>query len=145
MKYLLALCALVLFFSCSTKSQAVVDKETIVKYIADKKLNAVEGPQGLYYIIRTEGTGKTPSSASSVEVTYKGTLVDGTIFDESSNSILLKLTDVIKGWQLGLPLIKEQGAITLIVPSGLAYGSAAKGTIPANSVLIFDIALLSVF
>jgi FKBP-type peptidyl-prolyl cis-trans isomerase FkpA len=54
------------------------------------------------------------------------------------------LGQLIVGWQKGLPLISSGGKITLYIPPSLGYGSAAAGSIPANSILIFDIELISV-
>jgi FKBP-type peptidyl-prolyl cis-trans isomerase FkpA len=146
MKYLsvIGLLFAIVFSSCSA-DQSETDATTIKNYITTKNLNAVEGPSGLWYVIRTAGSGKTPTINDQVEVTYKGQLSDGTVFENATNSTLLALKNTIKGWQVGLPLIKENGEITLIIPSALGYGTRATGNIPANSVLIFDIALLSVF
>ena len=66
-------------------------------------------------------------------------------FDQSSsNGITFPLSGVIQGWQEGIPLFKEGGSGILLIPSALGYGSQSVGTIPANSVLIFDINLIDV-
>jgi FKBP-type peptidyl-prolyl cis-trans isomerase FkpA len=51
---------------------------------------------------------------------------------------------LILGWQYGIPLVKAGGRIMLYLPPSLGYGSQSTGTIPANSVLIFDITLQGV-
>ena len=58
--------------------------------------------------------------------------------------ITFPLSGVIQGWQEGIPLFKEGGSGILLIPSALGYGSQSVGSIPANSVLIFDINLIDV-
>ncbi len=109
-----------------------------------KKAGVVETESGLQYIINEPGNGNHPGPYSTVKVHYKGTLLDGTVFDETeegSEAIELSLDRVIAGWTEGLQLIGEGGKITLYVPSELGYGSRAAGTIPANSTLVFDVTL----
>jgi len=54
------------------------------------------------------------------------------------------IDDLIEGWQIGIRLFKEGGNGTLIIPSRYAYGSDSPGSIPPNSVLLFNIELLDV-
>ncbi len=80
-------------------------------------------------------------------VHYKGTLTDGTVFDEvpeTASAIQLTLDRVIPGWTEGLGLIGEGGKATLYIPSELGYGSRGTNGIEPNSPLIFDIQLDSV-
>jgi FKBP-type peptidyl-prolyl cis-trans isomerase FkpA len=80
-----------------------------------------------------------------VRVAYKGYFVDGSVFDESSEQgISFNLQQVIKGWTEGIPLFKEGGNGILLIPSALAYGTKDKGSVPANSVLLFDVKLIEV-
>jgi FKBP-type peptidyl-prolyl cis-trans isomerase FkpA/FKBP-type peptidyl-prolyl cis-trans isomerase FklB len=51
---------------------------------------------------------------------------------------------LIKGWQIGIPLMKKGGKATFYVPSELGYGGNDMGAIPPNSILIFDIELIDV-
>jgi FKBP-type peptidyl-prolyl cis-trans isomerase FkpA len=126
-------------------SQESADYNIIKKYISDNGLSATATGSGLYYVITTEGKGVQPNSNSDVIVTYKGYLTNGTVFDQSKASgFATNLTNVIKGWQEGLPLFKKGGKGKLLIPSALGYGSAAQSGIPANSVLIFDIELVDV-
>nr|MBA3682346.1 FKBP-type peptidyl-prolyl cis-trans isomerase [Bacteroidota bacterium] len=86
-----------------------------------------------------------PKSSSNVTVNYKGSLRDGTVFDQSGAAgISIGLNSVIEGWKEGIPLFKKGGKGVLLIPSALGYGDKATGKIPANSVLIFDIELLNV-
>lgn len=135
-------------FACkkkSTDSQATIDDKAITKYLSDNKLSATATGSGLYYIITTQGTGVNPQINSTVTVNYKGYLTDGTVFDQTSPSgATFGLSQVIKGWQEGIPYFKKGGKGKLLIPSALGYGSQATGSIPPNSVLIFDIELINV-
>ena len=97
----------------------------------------------LYYIVEEEGNGTYPNLSAIVEVNYKGTLLDGTVFDEGTVSNY-PLYVYINGWQEGIRLFSEGGRGTLFVPSKLGYGTTSSTTIPANSVLIFEIELVNV-
>lgn len=141
-----ALFAVILSFSsCKKKSsnfQATVDHEQIAKYVAANNLQGQYTSSGIYYVIETPGSSSHPTISSTVTVNYKGTLLDGTVFDQESN-VSFPLSNVIKGWQQGIPLIGSGGQILLIIPSGLGYGSSQQGSIPPNSVLIFNVTLKS--
>ncbi|MDR2563907.1 MAG: FKBP-type peptidyl-prolyl cis-trans isomerase [Prevotellaceae bacterium] len=104
---------------------------------------------GLQYKIENEGMGIKPTADDEVEVHYKGTLLDGRVFDSSidrGQSAKFVLGRVIPGWIEGLQLIGEGGRITLYVPANLAYGDrGAPGTIiEPNATLIFNVELLKV-
>jgi FKBP-type peptidyl-prolyl cis-trans isomerase FkpA len=135
-----------LISSCKkAEKQAEEDEEIISKYITDHNLNAIATGSGLYVVITDPGTGSSCNSTSDVTVDYKGYFTDGTIFDESnSTGITFNLANVIAGWTEGIPYFKEGGNGILLVPSALGYGDESNGGIPANSVLIFDVALLDV-
>lgn len=129
----------------NTATQAELDEKIITDYIASNQLNATATGSGLYYVISTQGSGVQPNSNSNVTVNYKGSLKDGTVFDQSAaNGVTFNLNNVIKGWQEGIPLFKKGGKGVLLIPSALGYGDKSVGNIPANSVLIFDIELLNV-
>jgi FKBP-type peptidyl-prolyl cis-trans isomerase FkpA len=126
-------------------SQAEADENKIKKYITDNQLNAAATGSGLYYVITNPGTGANPNRSSNITVVYKGYLTDGSVFDESkSTGFNTNLTSVIAGWQEGIPYFKKGGKGKLLIPSALGYGAQAVSSIPANSVLIFDIELLDV-
>ena len=129
-----------------TEDRSAEDESTITQYIADNKITgAIATGSGLYYVIPKQGSGSQPSASSDVRVKYKGYLTNGTVFDETVNAgVKFNLASVIKGWQEGIPLFKQGGKGQLFIPSALAYGDKAQNSIPANSVLIFDIELLEV-
>lgn len=126
-------------------AQLALDDAAIVNYLAVNKLTAKKDTaSGLFYQIVSPGTGSVAVAlTSNITVNYTGTLLSGTVFDQAS-SVSFVLGQLIKGWQIGLPFIRSGGNIILYIPSGLGYGTSANGTIPANSVLIFNISLLSV-
>lgn len=103
---------------------------------------------GLYYEVIEEGSGAKPTSADEVTVHYKGALPDGKVFDDSNRRgepLDLELANVIKGWQLGIPLMSVGAKYRLYVPSALGYGErGAGGDIPPYSPLIFDIELIGI-
>jgi len=148
-RYLVLVLVVLCFSTCKKKSktsQAATDEKIITEYIANHNLNAKATGSGLYYVIKTQGTGAQPTSTSKVKIDYLGYLTDGTVFDLSpTGGYMSDLNNVIKGWQEGVPYFKKGGKGTLLIPSALAYGNQIQGTIPANSVLIFDITLIDVY
>ena len=94
------------------------------------------------------GEGKQPGRTSTVVVHYRGSLVDGTVFDASSERgapLTFRLDQVIRGWTEGLQLMREGGQATLVIPATLGYGSGGAGAdIPPNATLIFTVELLTV-
>ena len=147
-KYLYLFTFVLIFISCSDKTDTSFEPETeqdIIQYIEDNNLNATRSNSGLYYVINNEGSGARPTSTSSVTVDYKGYFLDGVVFDESnSNGISFGLNEVIQGWTEGITYFREGGNGILLVPYNLGYGESGRGSIPGGSVLIFDIRLLSV-
>jgi FKBP-type peptidyl-prolyl cis-trans isomerase FkpA len=142
--------ALMVLNACKKKETVdynAQNKADIEKYVADNNLNAQSTPSGLYYVIDKQGSGPKPTINSAVSVGYKGYLVDGSVFDETPKNqpATFKLSNVIKGWQEGIQLFNEGGSGLLLIPSSLGYGSNDRPGIPAYSVLIFEIDLVSVF
>ena len=154
MKHLIpALLALTLFISCAKKKTETADtnidyvaknEQEIKDYVAKNKLDAHRSDSGLYYVINEPGTGTQPTASSNVTVAYKGSFIDGKVFDESSAGISFGLDQVIKGWTEGIPYFKTGGTGILLVPAHLGYGNNDYSSIPGGSVLIFDIKLISV-
>jgi FKBP-type peptidyl-prolyl cis-trans isomerase FkpA len=145
-KILFGLACLLLLFSCKEKEpQADIDERLIQKHIADNNLNAIGTGSGLYYVIQDSGLAGRPNINSVVSVYYRGELTDGSVFDEQQapeSPLQFPLANLIPGWQEGIPLIGKTGRQTLLIPSSLGYGSRQTGSIPSNSVLIFDIELV---
>ncbi len=124
--------------------------EDNVKFLAEngKKDGVITLESGLQYEVITKGEGtEKPSLSDQVKTHYHGTLINGTVFDSSverNEPITFPVGGVIKGWIEALQLMVEGDKWRLTVPSELAYGGAAQGQIPANSVLIFEVELIEI-
>ncbi|GMT45121.1 MAG: hypothetical protein IEMM0006_0953 [bacterium] len=133
------------FAGCSKdniKKQSETDHQLILNYVTSHNLKGQFTGSGLYYVILKSGNANHPTLSSTLNTDYKGYFLNGKIFDQGTG-VPFPLSRVIKGWQEGLQLIGEGGKIKLIVPSALAYGNTQSGSIPPNSVLVFDITLNS--
>ena len=132
-----------LTFSCK-EDQLQLDRDIIEEYIAEHDLDAESTPSGLYYVIEKPGNDQRPDLSHDVEVKYRGYLTSGQVFDETTgnNTLTAPLSNLILGWQEGIPLFGKSGKGILLIPSHLGYGDRQVGVIPENSVLIFDIELI---
>jgi FKBP-type peptidyl-prolyl cis-trans isomerase FklB len=113
-----------------------------------KKAGVVTTASGLQYEIVKKADGPQPKPTDVVTVHYEGKLTDGKVFDSSverGSPIDLPVSGVIPGWVEGLQLMHVGEKIKLYIPSDLAYGAQSPSpTIPANSVLVFDLELLGI-
>ena len=105
-------------------------------------------PDGLQYKVLQEGTGPKPTTADSVTVNYRGTLLNGTEFDSSykrGQPATFNVGQIIKGWTEALELMPVGSKWQLFIPSELAYGPRGAGRdIGPNSTLVFEVELLSI-
>jgi FKBP-type peptidyl-prolyl cis-trans isomerase len=103
---------------------------------------------GLQYKVIVAGTGAMPTSDSRVQVSYRGTLIDGREFDASTKhggAVELNVAEVIPGWTEALQKMKEGAKWELYLPSELAYGPQGTGDmIGPSSTLVFEVELLKV-
>ena len=103
---------------------------------------------GLQFKVVEEGKGATPKANDTVEVHYRGKLIDGKEFDSSysrNQPAQFPVKAVIPGWTEALQLMKEGAKYELTIPANLAYGERGQPPqIPPNSVLVFDVELLKV-
>ncbi|WJV53576.1 FKBP-type peptidyl-prolyl cis-trans isomerase [Pectobacteriaceae bacterium CE90] len=123
------------------------DKGTKYRDAFAKEKGVKKTKSGLLYKVDKEGTGAVPKDSDTVVVNYKGTLVDGTEFDNSykrGEPLSFRLDGVIPGWTEGLKHVKKGGKIELVIPPALAYGETGVPGIPPNSTLVFDVELLDV-
>ena len=98
---------------------------------------------GLQYTIIAAGAEEKIQPQDTVWVNYKGTLLNGEVFDQN-DSTQFTANRVIKGWTEGLGLLGEGGKATLYIPSDLAYGENGTRGIEPNSTLIFEVEVLKV-
>lgn len=118
------------------------------KFIADNKTKpgVKTTPSGLQYIVLKQGQGESPKLGQRVKVLYKGSLIDGTVFDETknrNNPLENGVGQFIKGWTEGLQLMKKGAKYKFFIPQELAYGSQQRGsTIKPYSALVFEVELI---
>ena len=131
------------------KAEAAKSEAEGKKYLEDnaKKPGVKTTDTGLQYEVLREGKGKHPKATDTVEVNYKGTLIDGTEFDSSykrGQTAKFPLNRVIPGWTEGVQLMTVGSKYRFVIPANIAYGDRDSGTIPANSTLIFEVELMSI-
>ena len=161
MKRILLLSGLliILFSACKKQTfndsrQATIDDLKIQAYIKANNIDVVKDPSGLYYQIVTTNPGPHPTVTDTVQVSYVGKLLNGTVFAPETTPVLQDMPTAIKGWQIGLPMIgadhiNKAARIRLIIPSALAYGSVVYNgyaiPVPANSCVDFTIDLIGFY
>ena len=110
-------------------------------------------PEGFYYKIKQEGTGRAVSNLCSyLTVEYEGSLFNGKVFDstKAGQPAFFQLGGVIVGWQKAIPLIKAGGEMTIYIPPSLGYGNREMKdqdgniVLPRNSYLIFDVKVIDI-
>lgn len=102
---------------------------------------------GLQYRVERAGNGPKPTASDIVRVHYKGTLLDGTVFDSSyerGQPAEFGLAQVIPGWAEGVALMPVGSKYTFWIPSSLAYGEGGGGPIPPNAMLTFEVELVDI-
>lgn len=133
-------------YNLRKERQADQNKEEGMKFLADNKTK--EGvtalPSGLQYKVLREGSGPSPRATDSVEVLYRGTLVNGTEFDSRGTPMTVKVDGAIKGWAEALQLMKTGEKWQIFVPAELAYDKRPSSRIPAGSTLIFELELIAI-
>lgn len=145
-----------------TTKQLEIDAEILDNYLAENNINAQTTEKGLRYIITKEGSGPKPERGQIVEVAYTGKLLDGEVFDTSYEALAkelniydprreykpysfgLEVGSVIQGWHVGIALLNEGAKATLYIPSSLGYRDQGSGKIKPNSILVFDVELVSI-
>lgn len=103
--------------------------------------------QGVLYEVINSGDGKQANLRSIVSVYYKGELINGKVFDDNTKQgypDAFRLNELITGWQIALPQMKEGDKWRIFIPSELGYGKRGTHGIPGDSTLIFEIELVKV-
>ncbi|MDE2183097.1 MAG: FKBP-type peptidyl-prolyl cis-trans isomerase [Alphaproteobacteria bacterium] len=110
-----------------------------------KKAGVVSMP-GIQYQVLKHGNGPQPSRSDCVTVNYKGSLINGKVFDQTKpgQSATFRAGLLIPGWVEALQMMHVGDKWRLVIPAGLAYGrtGAGDGVIPPNQTLIFELELL---
>ena len=104
-------------------------------------------PSGLQIRVIKSGMGQTPGPDDIVTVSYRGSLVDGTVFDQTKPGEThdLPANKVVPGWIEALSLMKEGDEWELVLPAELGYGDRrASAAIPPGQVLTFTLQLFAV-
>jgi FKBP-type peptidyl-prolyl cis-trans isomerase FklB len=125
------------------------EKEAGAKFLQENKnkSDVTELPNGIQYEVLKEGEGRQPKPNSNIKAHYRGSLLNGKEFDSSykrNQPFTARLTQLIKGWQEVIPMMKEGSTWRLWIPSDLAYGDNGAGGIPGGATLQFDVELLQV-
>ena len=133
---------------------AKYENAAILKYIKDNNLGSFTPTgTGLYYKVNTAGAGDSILLDSTIKVSYTGKLLNGKAFETvtDDNATSFVLNDLAKGWQQGIPKVRQGGSIRLIMPSHLGYGISGSTNpytgltdIPPFSALDFDIKVIDV-
>lgn len=103
--------------------------------------------KGVCYKVINEGSGKEALNANVVSVYYKGSLMNGYVFDDNTAQgypDAFRLRELIEGWQIAIPQMKEGDKWIIYISSEVGYGKRGEQGIPGNSALIFEIELVKV-
>lgn len=121
------------------------DKE-IKSFIQKRGMIFKKSESGLYYRILNEGEGDFVKFTDEVSFTYKGTFLNGKVFDQQfeRKPVTFEVKDLIEGWKEGIMYLKKGGKAVLIVPPHLGYGDYELNAIPPNSILYFEIEVVDV-
>ncbi|MDG6348245.1 FKBP-type peptidyl-prolyl cis-trans isomerase [Luteimonas sp. 8-5] len=132
-------------------ADASANAEAGAKFLAEnaKKPGVVTTDSGLQYLVIEPGKGDKPTAEDTVRVNYKGSLLDGTVFDDSAQhggAAEFPLAQVVPGWQEGIVLMPVGSKYRFWIPSELGYGETGTpgGPIPPNSTLVFEVELLDI-
>lgn len=113
-----------------------------------KKVGILELPSGLQYKVLKRGNGAIPSMHDTVSIHYKGSLLNGTVFDntyERNKRVELPIKNTIPGWSEVLKKMKVGDKWQLFIPSYLAYGEKGFGRfVQPNASLIFELELFKI-
>lgn len=135
------------------RDREMVEQVDLINYLATNAIDRDNYYEGIYFVEKKRGRGRSPKSGNAVELQYKSYFSDGTLFDstyEMSEPLVLKIGDpgqIIKGMDIGLRLMKEGGKAKIIIPSQLGFGDkgSSTGIVPPYTSLIYDVELINIF
>ncbi len=133
------------------------EQQSIDTFLAANQLTATKTASGLNYVVTAQGSGAVPTSGQSITANYSGYLLNadgtrGTKFDSNEDPAFNHVSPfrftlgqgrVIAGWDEAFALLPVGTVAKLLIPSALGYGAGGSSNIPPNSILIFDVTLLS--
>ena len=133
------------YLTKKTEYKKAVNKKIGEDFLAKNilKENVDSTATGLQYTIEAPGSDEKITKQDTVWVNYKGTLLNGEVFDQN-DSVQFNLNRVVPGFSEGICLLGEGGKATLYLPSNLAYGEHGNRNIEPNSTLIFEVEILKV-
>lgn len=124
--------------------QLMLDKSIIDEFLIESDIDAEIHSSGIRYTMDEEGTGNSPVSTDKVRVTYEGKFLNGHVFDSNNIGVDFELENLIEAWKIMIPEMKEGGKITIYAPSKYCYGTAGNSSIGPNTILTFEIDLISI-
>jgi len=124
------------------------DREIIENYIERKDLDLTESPTGLWYLIKSVGSGENLKENDRIKLNYRCELIDGTLCYTSDESGPIQVTigksDIEPGLNEGLRLLKPGGEALFILPPHLAFGLVGDGKkIPPRTIIVYNVAVLN--
>lgn len=128
--------------------EANLEKGRLYMQENGKRTEVTTTESGLQYEVLVPGGSEkydaaVHGDAPTAEVMYKGTLVDGTVFDQSRQPVKFNIRQVIPGFTEALKLMPVGAKWKVTIPANLAYGANGPGSIGPNSTLIFEMELIS--
>jgi FKBP-type peptidyl-prolyl cis-trans isomerase len=148
-KALLAAAFAALFIAPAHALDSALSPEANAAFLAAnaKKPGVVVETSGLQHRAIHTGFGKRPKATDLVTANYKGTLINGKVFDATEPGLPAQFTvnKLIPGWTEALEMMREGDEWELVIPANLAYGTRGAGNaIPPDQALVFDVTLISV-
>ncbi|GHN01463.1 hypothetical protein WSM22_29520 [Cytophagales bacterium WSM2-2] len=123
------------------------DLTAIDSYVSSISVVATKHASGIRYTSDNAGTGQSPTSVSTIDVTYTGKILKSdSLFANVTTPVTINLKDQVPAWRIILPQLKTGSTVTMYVPSGYGYGGTSPSVkIPANSNLVYTVTLLKVY
>ena len=128
------------------KKEYKQQNEAYIAQIAQQK-GIKSLPANIYYEELAKGNGPKPNSRSLVTVYYKGSLINGSVFDGNTRQgypDAFRLTDLIGGWQVALTQMNVGSKWRIYIPANMGYGKLSQPGIPVHSTLVFEIELVGI-
>ena len=149
--FLALLCALPLLGACGDTTGPSDPDLTTVNFAPGLNVDIstfTRGNDALYIKDIEVGEDSLVRANRVIAVRYQGWLADGTRFDHNQApralfNLVLGQRRVIEGWEQGIPGMRVGGKRLLVIAPSLGYGTTANGPIPANSVLVFEVEVVS--